>query len=136
MKIVGPLFLALLMIPIATAQTAAGKIGVLRALDKITARVSVVEAPEGLEISFGSLLITMQRCEKSAPEDPPEVKAFLRVDELRPGDEDRSEVFRGWMFASSPAISAMEHAVYDVWVIDCKTASAVIAVPAQKKSAD
>ena len=30
-------------------------------------------------------------------------------------------IFRGWMFASSPALNALEHPVYDVWVIDCKT---------------
>ncbi|HBK91552.1 MAG TPA: hypothetical protein DDZ68_07785 [Parvularcula sp.] len=33
-------------------------------------------------------------------------------------------VFSGWMFASSPALSALQHPVYDVWVIDCKTVKA------------
>jgi len=123
-----------LLSPAARAEEA--KIAILGALDKVTARVSQIEAHQGLEIDYGSLLITMQRCDKSAPEDPPEVKMFLRIDELRPGDTERTEIFRGWMFASSPAVSAMEHPVYDIWVIDCKTASVEKSAPAESKAAD
>jgi hypothetical protein len=124
----------ILLSPAARAEEA--KIAILGALDKVTARVSQIDVHQGLEIDYGSLLITMQRCEKSAPEDPPEVKMFLRIDELRPGDTERTEIFRGWMFASSPAVSAMEHPVYDIWVIDCKTASVEKSAPAESKAAD
>lgn len=118
------------------AQAEKIKMATLGALDKVTARVSQIEARQGLEITYGSLLITMQRCIKSPPEDLPEVKMFLRIDELRPGDTVRTEIFRGWMFASSPAVSAMEHPVYDIWVIDCKTASVEKSAPAKSKTDD
>lgn len=38
-----------------------------------------------------------------------------------PAPIDPDRIFSGWMFASSPALNPLEHAVYDVWVIDCKT---------------
>ena len=53
------------------------------------------------------------------PEEPPESAVFLEIVEIRP-DEDPAPLFTGWMFASSPALSALEHPVYDVWVLECK----------------
>ena len=97
-------------------------VALLQGLDKITARVSKFEAPVGSPVRFGTLSIRVRDCERAPPEDPPESAAFLEIDELRPG-EDRVRVFSGWMFASSPALSAVEHPVYDVNVLDCKTAS-------------
>ena len=91
---------------------------VLQGLDKVTARVSEFEAPVGRTVRFGTLEIVVRHCDKRPPEEPPESAAFLDVWEVRPGEPARS-VFRGWMFASSPALSAMEHPVYDVWVLDC-----------------
>src|SRR3546814_9274341 len=61
-------------------------------------------------------------CDKKPPEEPPESTAFLEIVDVRP-DAPTVELFTGWMFASSPAISALEHPVYDVWVVDCKKAS-------------
>ena len=63
--------------------------------------------------------ITVQRCERTPPEEPPESTVFLEIFEIRP-DKDPTPLFRGWMFASSPALSALEHPVYDVWVLECK----------------
>ena len=90
----------------------------LKALDKITARVSTLEAPLDVRLTFGTLEITVRACRKRPPEEPPESAAFLTVVERRP-DTAPTRLFRGWMFASSPALSALEHPVYDVWVIDC-----------------
>lgn len=90
----------------------------LRGLDKVTARVSPIEVRIDEPGRFGSLEITVRSCRKAPPEDPPESAAFLKIRELRPG-ESPVELFSGWMFASSPAFSTLEHAVYDVWVIDC-----------------
>ena len=56
---------------------------------------------------------------KKPPEETPESAAFLDISEIRVG-EPTVTVYRGWMFASSPAIAAMEHPVYDVWVLDCR----------------
>jgi len=93
---------------------------VLQALDKVTARITKLEVSTGEGIRFGTLLITLRTCNKRPPEEPPEVTAFLEIIDDKPGDAP-VELFSGWMFASSPALSAVEHPVYDVWVIDCKT---------------
>jgi hypothetical protein len=91
---------------------------VLQALDKITARVSRIIVPVGGTVTFGSLQITAKACDKRPPEETPESAAFLQVVEVKPGEAPVSR-FSGWMFASSPALSAMEHPVYDLWVLDC-----------------
>ncbi len=96
---------------------------VLQGLDKVTARVSTFEAPVGDTVRFGTLEIIARSCDKRPPEEQPESAAFLDVWEVRP-NEPAISVYRGWMFASSPALAAMEHPVYDVWVIDCRNASA------------
>ena len=106
----------------AAADMTPEPMAVLQGLDKITARVSKFEAPVGSAVQFGTLAIRVRDCEKSSPEDPPESAAFLEIDENRQTDV-RSRVFSGWMFASSPALSALEHAVYDVVLLDCKAAS-------------
>lgn len=95
---------------------------VLQGLDKITARVSTFDAPFDRPVQFGSLEITVRTCHKTPPEEPPERAVFLEIVDVRP-DSPSVDLFTGWMFASSPALSAVEHPVYDVWVIDCKKAS-------------
>ncbi len=108
--------------PAAPAWAVAGDIAVLQGLDKITARISTFEAPLNEPVRFGSLQIIARACDKKPPEEPPESTAFLEIVDIRP-DSPAVELFTGWMFASSPAISAVEHPVYDVWVVDCKKAS-------------
>jgi hypothetical protein len=95
---------------------------ILQGLDKITARVTTIEAPVGKPVTFGSLSITARHCDKNSPEETPEAAAFLEIVDAKPG-EAPVKLFSGWMFASSPAVSALEHPVYDVWVIDCKNAA-------------
>ena len=91
----------------------------LQGLDKQTARVYIIDAPIGKVIEFGTLRILVHRCLESAPEDQPESKAFLVISENKM-DSEPQVLFSGWMFASSPAISALDHPVYDVWVKNCK----------------
>lgn len=91
---------------------------VLQALDKVTARVTSLEVKLGQPIRFGTLEIVARRCYKRPPEESPESAAFLDIREIRQ-DELPQQLFTGWMFASSPALSALEHPVYDVWVKDC-----------------
>ncbi len=107
-----------------------GTVVVLQGLDKVTARVSAIEAPIDVPVRFGTLEIVVRTCHKAPPEKPPESAAFLEISDLRPG-EPRVELFSGWMFASSPALSALEHPVYDVWVLDCRegTGSGISEVP-------
>ena len=104
----------------ASAETAA----VLQGLDKTTARVSRFDAPIDQPVRFGTLVITARACIKRPPEEPPESTAFLEIDEVRPGDATSvvsKRVFSGWMFASSPAVSALEDPIYDINLLDCKT---------------
>ncbi len=109
---------------------------VLRVLDKITARILTIDAPLETGIAFGTLTVNVRACRKNPPEETPEAAAFLEIDDRPPGAEGRKRVFSGWMFASSPALSALDHAGYDVWVIDCKTSSAESAAPASVKSTE
>lgn len=91
----------------------------LQALDKSTARTITFEAKVGTTIEYGSLFIKVQSCRKSEPLEKPESAAFLQIWEVPLKAEKSEWVFSGWMFASSPALSAMDHPVYDVWVLDC-----------------
>jgi hypothetical protein len=100
----------------------AQEVAVLQGLNKITARVSTIEAPIDQVVRFGTLDITVKRCSKRPPEETPESTAYLEIRERRSGERS-VDLFAGWMFASSPAVSSMEHPVYDVWVIDCRNAS-------------
>src|SRR5262249_40243011 len=80
------------------------------------------DAPVDKAVRFGTLSIRVRDCENNPPEETPESAAFLEIDELRPG-EAQMRVFSGWMFASSPALSGLEHPVYDLNLLDCKKAS-------------
>lgn len=91
----------------------------LKALDKSTARTTTFEVKVGSTIQYGALYIKVQACRKAEPLDKPESAAFLQIWELPPEETDSKWVFSGWMFASSPALSAMDHPVYDVWVLNC-----------------
>jgi hypothetical protein len=93
----------------------------LQGLDKTTARVSQFEVPVSGEARFGTLSIWVRSCKRSPPEESPENAAFLEIFEIRPG-ETKVRIFNGWMFSSSPALSALEHAVYDVNLLECKGA--------------
>jgi hypothetical protein len=106
---------------------------VLQGLDKVTARVWTFEARIGEAVRFGTLEIYPRFCDRTPPEEPPESKAFLDIYEARPGEE-RADLFHGWMFASSPALNAFEHPVYDVWLIDCKATQPVMPPPSGEAS--
>lgn len=92
----------------------------LRALNKITARSSELVVSMKDIAKFGNLEIALLSCWKAPDEEQPENKSLIQVWEQIPGEE-KNEIFKGWMFASSPAISAIEHAVYDLTVIECFT---------------
>lgn len=93
---------------------------ILRAIDKISGRTTDIDAPAGVPVRYGPLIITAQYCYTVPPEEPPETTAFVQIDEADPGQPVK-RLFSGWMFASSPALNALEHPTYDVWVINCRT---------------
>jgi hypothetical protein len=118
-----------------------GSLAVMRGLDKVTARTADFEAPIGETVQFGGLEVTVQYCRRRPPEEPPEIFAFVQIDDPRtqtvaayrqmgltpdsaPAEAEGEPgrwLFSGWMFGSNPALNALEHPVYDVWVIDCRS---------------
>ena len=100
-----------------------GNVGIFQGLDKITARIKTFEIKVDIPKTFGVLDINLQKCVYSKPLDKPESIAYIKV--LDKSDKyllakDKSSIFEGWIFASSPALNAMEHPVYDVSLISCK----------------
>lgn len=94
-------------------------VGTFSLLHKVTAKVQNIELMSGQEYAIGDLSLTMHDCVSTPPEEPPETKTFLQISEFEAGRDKR--LFSGWMFASSPGINALEHPVYDLWPISCKT---------------
>ncbi len=92
---------------------------VLQAMDKVTGKVEKLEAPVGETIKFGTFSIIVRACKTRPPEETPENFAFLDITEIKK-DKDPQDVFRGWMISSSPALSAVEHHVYDIWLLTCE----------------
>jgi hypothetical protein len=96
------------------------RLAVLRGLDKISGRAIDIGAPIGVPVRFGTLTLTVRYCYTVPPEEPPETTAFVQIDDNPPSAPPK-RMFSGWMFASTPALNALEHPTYDVWVITCKT---------------
>jgi len=103
----------------AAAPSVEKPVAVLRALDKVTARVEEIEVQTEKPYKFGTIFVTVHSCRITTPEEQPEAAAFIEVSEFKAGETEAAS-FKGWMFASSPALSAMEHPVYDLWVTGCK----------------
>lgn len=122
----------------------------LRALDKITGRSTDFDMIVGEPKVYGSLRVDLDTCFQTPPEEPPESAAFLRItsatskqvqtmaeprdltpEELAESESEDADVrFSGWMFASSPGLSALEHPVYDIWVIHCSEVDPSVLNPA------
>lgn len=90
----------------------------LRGLNKVTARSSVLEARLGEPMAFGNLIIIATACWIAPSDVRPEQAALLAITEAKP-DAGETLIFSGWMFASSPALSALEHPVYDITLLKC-----------------
>lgn len=101
----------------AQQQTSNAPGAVLRGLDKINGTTIDIEIQTGKVVQFGRLSIVLRECRYPAGNPSGNAYAALEVVEA---DRD-SVVFSGWMIASSPALSAMDHSRYDVWVMRCIT---------------
>jgi hypothetical protein len=93
---------------------------VLRGLDKISGQSVNIFAPVGVPVKFATLTITARYCYSTPPIETPETTAFIQIDDHRP-DAPSRRVYSGWMLASSPSLNPLDHPLYDVWVISCKT---------------
>lgn len=110
---------------------------ILRGLDKVSGRIQTFETGIDQTVRFGkNLFIRVRACRKSDPIDTPESAAFMEIWQKDLETEESHWIFSGWMFASSPALSAMDHPVYDVWVIDCKNNSTSPASSANDTAAE
>ncbi len=99
---------------------------ILQAVDKTTAETLRFEAKVGEPVRYKGLVLTVHACEAAAPDEPvPDSFAHLDI-QSQPeglGPQPVRSVFRGWMFASAPGLHPVEHPLYDVWLIACKTAA-------------
>ena len=104
-------------------------------LDKITGRIIKFDVAIGETVQFGALQVTPRACYTRPPTETQNTDTFVEVDEVTLQGEVK-RIFTGWMFASSPGLNAIEHPIYDIWIIDCKggtpavTAEAPAATPA------
>lgn len=112
-------FLLPFALPAQAATMEDRELAVLRLLEKTTARVEKVEQPVGKPIRFGDLEINVESCQSTPPEEQPESTAYVDIAEVTE-DKGRQQLFKGWMFASNPALNALENPIYDVWLIECK----------------
>lgn len=117
--------LVALVVSFAMIGTAHAQRAVIRGLDKVTGQASDYTLTVGRAARIGSLEVIARSCTRSAPEETPEVAIYLEVYDnppARTGEEtERREIFHGWMFASSPGLSALDHPNYDIWAIDCRS---------------
>jgi hypothetical protein len=95
----------------------------MRGLDKITGRPTSITAPIGKPVHFATLTITARFCYSTPASETPETAAFVQIEDNRP-DQTARRIFSGWMYGSSPGLNAVEHPLYDVWVISCNNAPA------------
>ncbi|HEY8564907.1 MAG TPA: DUF2155 domain-containing protein [Beijerinckiaceae bacterium] len=101
---------------------------VFSGLDKITGRIVSFEVAVDETVQFGALQLTPRVCFTRPPTESPNTTAFLEVDEVTLDNKYR-RIFTGWSFAASPGLHGIEHAVYDVWLTDCKGGNQIIAEP-------
>ncbi len=108
-----------------------GGAAIIQAIDKVTAETLKFEAPVGQPIRYKTLIITVRACETTAAdEEQPDSAVYMTIDSQPKAAPGRAapaprQVFRGWMFASSPGLNPLQHPVYDAWLISCRASAPV-----------
>jgi hypothetical protein len=100
-------------------KTGFGTVAILQGLNKITAKTSEFEVKVGGKIEFGKLTIMIHKCWQAPLDQRPESKILMEIYETNINNI-KSKIFYGWMFASTPSISGLEHPIYDITAIGCK----------------
>jgi len=90
----------------------------MQAMDKITGHVTEIDVPVKGVVNFGSFSILVRKCVTRSPDEAPENTAFVDVVDDYESDNPVN-IFKGWMFSSTPALSPVEHPIYDVWLLQC-----------------
>jgi hypothetical protein len=123
---VSTILIALLALGVAPtlAETIANPVAAFSGLDKITGRITNFDVYIDETVQFGALQITPRACYTRPPTETQRTSVFVEVDQVSlKGSVTR--IFTGWMFADSPALNAIDHAVYDIWLLDCKQSTDV-----------
>lgn len=110
--------LTILFASSAVAEELTMNMAEMQAMDKITGRVSIINVPVDGEVRFGTFSVVVRSCKKTAEGEVPEDFAFVDVTD-KSFDQEEYNIFKGWMMSSSPAINAVEHPIYDVWLLKC-----------------
>lgn len=112
--------------PAAPSRRQRRRVAIVEAIDKITAQSMRFEVEVGgRPVRFQrTLIFTARACEVSAPDEQvSDAVAYLEVS-LQPRGviqvSEPRQIFRGWMFASSPAVNGLQHPIYDAWIVGCK----------------
>ena len=114
--------LALSVAAPALAARIENPVAVFSGIDKITGRITTFDVYVGETVQFGALQVTPRVCYSRDATEPPKTTTFVEVDEITL-DRKIRRLFTGWMFADSPGLNAVDHAVYDVWLKECKQQS-------------
>mgnify|MGYP000928160772 FL=1 len=91
----------------------------IKVLDKISSKNTLIKLKNGEPIKYKDLLIKSLKCTNSEFDDNPEITAYIQAKDLTIENKDEVFIFNGWMFSSSPSITPFDHAVYDIWLVDC-----------------
>jgi hypothetical protein len=108
---------------LAQSERISNPIAVFAGLDKITGVTTTFEIPIGEERRFGALIVKPNACYTRPITEEPKTTSFIEVDQVEAGSM-RKRIFSGWMFAESPGLNAVEHAIYDVWLTGCRDPNA------------
>lgn len=90
----------------------------MQAMDKVTGRVNKITVPVNSKVTYGDFSLVLRACKKRSAEETPENFAFIDVADKSFG-KDEYNIFRGWVLSSTPGISAIEHPIYDIWLLEC-----------------
>lgn len=102
-------------LPAGAAPMAQAKGAQLRILDKLTGALQDADIALGQTASMGKITVMLNECRYPADNQTAEAEAYLTIFDTAV----TAPVFQGWMIASSPALSALDHPRYDVWVMRC-----------------
>ncbi|TGQ31877.1 MULTISPECIES: DUF2155 domain-containing protein [unclassified Mesorhizobium] len=116
----------------AAAERITNPVAEFAGIDKITGRIITFDVYIDETVQFGALQVTPRICYSRPQSEEPKTDSFVEVDEITL-DRKIRRIFTGWMFAESPGLNAVEHAVYDIWLKACKQKSDVPA-PAPPKT--
>lgn len=108
-------------------QVTVGRGAVLRGLDRVSTDLQDFELATGENFLVGPLLVTLKECRYPVDNPSGDAFAFLTIEDRLVG----TKIFEGWMIGSSPALNALDHSRYDIWVLRCKTPVGEETAPAE-----